>query len=90
MVEFVNFHFPEFGDPVVSFREILDTRDIVFGLWQDPEEPDGVGRYVIKGKNLMREILASGKGAKVRMAAVACESPEHAIAAEQVFGDQVN
>jgi hypothetical protein len=70
MVEFVNSHFPEYDDPAVSIREILDSSDVVFGLWQDPEEPDGVGMYVIKGKNLMREIVASDQPAKVVMTAV--------------------
>ena len=66
MVEFVNAHFPEDDEPVMSVREILDNSDVVFGLWQDPEEPDGVGMYVIKGKNLMRDV-ARKRGAKVRM-----------------------
>ena len=90
MVEFVNEHFAGSDEPVISIREILDSSDVVFGLWQDPEEPDGVGMYVIKGKNLMREVLASDKPAKVVMTAVPCENAAHAIAAEQAFGDQVN
>ena len=49
-----------------------------------------MGMYVIKGKNLMREVLASDKPAKVVMTAVPCENAEHAIAAEQYFGDQVH
>jgi hypothetical protein len=90
MVDFVNSHFPEFDEPAVSVREILDNYDIVFGLWQHPSEPDGVGMCVIKGKNLLREIVASKEGVKVQIAAVPCESGAHARAAEQVFGDPVN
>ena len=41
-------------------------------------------------KNLMREIVASKKRAKVRMASVQCGNAEHAIAAEEAFGDGVN
>ena len=85
-----NAHFPEFDDPTTSVREILDSHDVVFGLWQHPAEPDAVGMYVINGKNLLREILASDKGAKVRIAAVPCENADHALAAEKAFGDRVN
>jgi hypothetical protein len=74
----------------VSIREILDSSDVVFGLWQDPQERGGVGMYVIKGKNLMWEVLASDKPVKVVITAVPCESAEHAMAAEEAFGDQVN
>ena len=90
MVEFVNDHFPEFSDSAFLIRKILDDNDVVFGLWQDASEPDGVGMNVIKGKNLIREVVASRKAAKVRIAAVPCKSAEHALATEQVCGDQVN
>ena len=39
MVGFVNAHFPEDAEPVMSIREILDNSDVVFGLWQIPRSP---------------------------------------------------
>ena len=30
-------------------KAVIDGNDIVFGVWQDPDNPDGVGMLVIKG-----------------------------------------
>ena len=90
MVDFINDHFFDFDRPTISVREIFHKNDVVFGLWQNSSEPDGVGMCVIKGQNAIRESMASGKGASVRMAALPFETAEDAREAEEVFGDWVN
>ncbi len=45
-------------DPV---RRIIAANDVVWGVWNDPKEPHGVGLYLIKGR---RRIQAIAHGAE--------------------------
>ena len=55
-----------------SVRAIVDSASVVFGVWQDAAEPNGVGMLVVKGQALLRNIVADGEARPVEMNAVPC------------------
>ncbi len=68
-------------------RQILDASDVVFGVWNDAVEPDGVGMLLIKGHQKLREIMASGtQGCAI--SGIPCINIEQAEALRQVLGEQ--
>jgi hypothetical protein len=68
-------------------RSVIDANQIVFGVYQDASEPDGVGMHVIKGIREIQAVMASGRPEGYQTDAVPCTSLEQAIAAEQKLGD---
>lgn len=62
-------------------------RPLVFGVFQDADEPDGVGMLLVKGHALLREIVASGKAWPVDMTGVPCACAEQAEALRLVAGE---
>jgi hypothetical protein len=71
-------------------KSILASNDIVVGVWPAPEEPSGISYHVIKGANLLREVIASGKAATAAMGVAPCVCVEQAVAAENIFGDKTH
>jgi hypothetical protein len=61
--------------------------DFVAGIFPDKSQPSGFEVHVIKGANVLREIVASGKAQPVRWDAIKASCIEEAIAMSQVFGD---
>jgi hypothetical protein len=77
-------------DPRASVEvvaKIVGAADVVFGVWQDDDEPNGVGLHCIKGIERIAEIAHSGHAGELKLAAVPCTSVEQAIAAERRFGN---
>jgi hypothetical protein len=68
-------------------RELVASHEVVIAVFDDPSEADGVGIYVIKGKRKLAEVVASGKTARAKIAAVPCVSLEWAITLDEVLGD---
>lgn len=76
--------------PEVAFKlieGIINDAELVFGVWPDKAEADGVGVSVIKGTGLLANI-ASGwnRRASVSIAAIPCSSYEQAAAACRKWG----
>jgi len=80
-------------DPV---RKIIDSADVVFGVWQDRKCQHGVDTLIIKGRRRLEAIAAmqpSPKGAvtlpinRIKWSAIRCVCAEQAVATRQVFGD---
>jgi hypothetical protein len=80
---------------------MLATSDIVFGVFPDPESPDGHDLLLIKGRRRLEAIRASGGSAPAgasrfpvnqvcSLDAIYCFCAEQAEAARQVLGDGVN
>jgi hypothetical protein len=44
-------------------RRILDGAQLVFAVWPDSDEPDGIGTLIAKGTHRLKAIAASGKPA---------------------------
>jgi hypothetical protein len=68
-------------------RDAIANAPIMFGVYQDLGEPNGVGMHVIKGKRELQVSVASNETIQTRIDAVPCIELEQAIAAEQVLGD---
>ena len=80
-------------------KKIVNSTDLVFGVWHDDQKPDGISTLIIKGQGRLAAIAAGGKPAPagttrlgkasvlMSWSAILCESLEHAIAARRVFGE---
>jgi hypothetical protein len=45
---------------------------VVVAVWQDSAELEGVGALVVKGTNLLRDIVATGVSQRRGITAIAC------------------
>lgn len=68
-------------------REIVDGADVVFGVWIEAAEPDGIGTYVIKGVPRLEQIVETQVSASLTFDAILCDCYERAVAVQLVFGD---
>jgi hypothetical protein len=76
------------GESALTYvRNIIDRNQIVFGVYRDSDEVDGVGMHLIKGARELQAILASGAPQDLRSDAVPCNDLDEAIEAEQTLGD---
>jgi hypothetical protein len=73
-----------------TIKRAFAEADIVIGVWQDADEPYGVGILLLKGSKLLNEISANGVERDATMTALPCNSREQAIAVYGVFGDRVS
>jgi hypothetical protein len=64
----------------------VDDAKVVVGVWQDADEPDGVGMYV-KGDRKLRTVITEQKTGTFRVAAIPCECYEQAVALKEVAGE---
>jgi hypothetical protein len=77
------------GEAFAYVKNVIDSHQVVVGVWQDSSEPDGVDMHVIKGMNTLAGILMSGASADVKISAVPCVSYDQAVAAQELLGDGV-
>jgi hypothetical protein len=75
--------------------KILADNEIVFGVWQDADEPNGIGVLLIKGKARLeaslRDVCASGVFViTTKVSAVPCACYEQALALQQAYGDKLD
>ena len=59
-----------YTDDFETVRAVVDGSPLVFWVFQDQSQQDGVGWLRVKGHALLREIVANGKDCLVDMAAV--------------------
>jgi hypothetical protein len=76
-------------DAFQTIKDIVENADVVFALWQDESEPNGVGVLMIKGDPNLLEIIASGR-ATCKIAAIPCTERAHAEAARASLGNKLN
>jgi hypothetical protein len=72
-----------------TLKAIIQNPDVDFvaGVYLDKSHPSGFDVHVIKGVNVFREIIASGKAQPVRWDAIKVRCLEEAVAMSRVFGD---
>jgi hypothetical protein len=87
VVDMANANLGKLDGTTAPIREIIEGHDVVFGVWQDLTQPDGVDMLLIKGSRACREVIASGSAARVKISAIPCECYEQAIAAQRAVGD---
>lgn len=68
-------------------KRIFAENQIVVGVWQDPDEADGVGFLILKGGKLLHDVRSSGEGRAACASAIPCTCYEQAVATKQVFGE---
>ena len=83
LVELANANEARMDGTMGPVLELIAANDVVFGVWQDPSEPHGVGVLVVKGANRMREVAASNTPSKAAIAAIKCSCLEQAEALRQ-------
>lgn len=76
-----------YPETVAELRNVIETYDVVFGVWQDDEEPNGVGTMFIKGEATMRDIIESNTGQPLRHTVIPCLDVDQAEAIREMFGD---
>jgi hypothetical protein len=67
-------------------KAIMEEAELVYGVWSDAGEPDGVDWLILKGEHLLRASMASGRPISTQTAAIWCESREDAWSVRQTFG----
>ena len=87
MVALANANRARITEDFATVRAIVNAAPLVFGVFQDADEPDGFGLLLVKGHALCREIVASGKSWPVDMNAVPCTCVEQAEALRRVAGE---
>jgi len=70
-----------------ELQQIIEAHDIIFAVWQDANERDGVGMTLVKGDALLHTIVDTQRAAPTNMTAVPCSSLEEAEAMRRVYGD---
>jgi hypothetical protein len=87
MVDLANETGPALDGSIDQIKQIFADADIVYGVWQDPAEEDGVGVLLMKGAHVLRDIVSSNISKQVRTSALPCTCYEQALVAKQKFGD---
>jgi hypothetical protein len=71
--------------------KLFDEAELVFGVWDAPERPVGVGFLLIKGRNVIGpgkdEAAVQGDYGPLRIAVVPCLDEKLALATKEIFGD---
>jgi hypothetical protein len=88
LVDLANRNEPIMDGAMEPVRRIVAEDDVVFAVWQDPNEQYGVGSLVVKGEKLLKEFVASRTAHAIPIDAVKCTCAEQAIALKQVLGDR--
>lgn len=65
---------------------LVTDHHMVFGVWPDADQPDGVGFQVIKGEGVMPPLDGFELAEQVTVAAIPCAGLEQAIAARDAWG----
>jgi hypothetical protein len=76
-------------DAFQAIKGLVEDADVVFALWQDKSETNGVGVLMIKGDPNLLETIASGR-ATCKIAAIPCTERAHAEAARASLGNKLN
>ena len=77
------------ADNAERSRHVMDLVaecDMVFGVWPDPDAPDGVGLAIVKGEDMMPPLVGFETEREVKVAAIPCACREIAAAARDAWG----
>ena len=70
-----------------ALRQLVEGADLVFAVWPDPAEDDGVGIMIVKGRNRLGVSIATDQAEVLRWTAVPCRDVEQAAALRFVADD---
>jgi hypothetical protein len=86
-VEMANANRDAMDGTMTPIRCLIADNEMVVAVWQDAEEPDGVGLLVIKGDRFLRTVIAENRPMPARYTAIPCTCIEQAIALKEVAGE---
>jgi hypothetical protein len=69
-------------------KQIMDSAEVVFAVWTDKSAEDGVGQMLVKGSQLVRQVIADKTAVQMRVAAIPCNSVEQAEALRNELGER--
>lgn len=84
MVELANANNDQMSGSMEDIWQIIDQKEVVFALWQDAKEPDGVGMLIVKGATRVRQIAEGAAAAECAVSAIKCLDAEQAAALAQL------
>jgi hypothetical protein len=90
MVELANSNETLMDGTTKPVKRIIAEADVVFGIWPDATKPHGIDSYIIKGRHLLADGIASNITQRLRCTAIKCIELEQAVAAAEVFGSKLN
>ena len=70
-----------------ELRQVMEAHDVVFAVWQDAGEPDGVGIKLIKGDALLHTSVDTHRTLSTSLTAIPCGELEEAEAIRRVYGE---
>jgi hypothetical protein len=75
-------------EQTATLRKLIESADLVFGVYPAPLTARGVDFRIIKGEGFLTKQVHEQSTEKVRWNAVPCRSAEEAEAMRQTFGDK--
>jgi hypothetical protein len=76
-----------------SVAKIFAEAELVFGVWDDPQQPEGIGYRLIKGRDLLsreKDAVAVQVDEPWRIGAVPCLDEKNAVAIQELFGAKLH
>jgi hypothetical protein len=78
----------EQANRIALARKWVDDADLVIGVFNDHEEPYGVGLHIIKGQRLITTVVAEQSlKSDIRQLCLPCNCLEEAIAIQRELGE---
>ena len=71
-----------------ELRRLVDSHDLVFGVWNEAGSEFGVALTIIKGEGVLDVISYTGVPQNVAWTAVRCDCEEEAVALRETVGDK--
>jgi hypothetical protein len=71
-------------DRMAMVWRLIEDAEVVYAIWQDDGEPEGIGYLLIKGAVLMRQIIAENRPRRLLTTGIKCDCLEQAAALQWV------
>jgi hypothetical protein len=70
-----------------NVKRLISAAEVVFCVFHDASEPDGVAHRVVKGQGRLAETAAGGAREPVRQIVIPCQNLEEANALQKLLGE---
>jgi hypothetical protein len=78
----------EMDGTMEPIKRIVADAEVVFAIWPDLEQREGIGLLIVKGEKLLEKVSVSGRAQTIKIEAINCVSVEQAVALKQMLGDR--
>ena len=76
------------GGGMATVLKLLQSHDIVFGIWADKSRAGGADFIVVKGIGLLERVVDLRRSVEMTWTAIPCTCLEQAVALRLVHGDK--